>query len=209
MNIFLIVKVPSWTRDTHTSKKPYSYYRIIFEQPGDGTTIHELVLRLRIFHWILCLFGITTQFYTWLGNALTLRPARVILGAYNLFFFLVVLALELHLPWINIFLRTNLGILFLTSGRCVLLLLMGSLSIGQGSLPLVLVGLFTYTLAIYMIYLLCTFPAIDAAFANEGQTEEETRANTRKIKVTKYAWSSLTVPEERANLISSLTKTYV
>lgn len=139
---------------------------------------------------------------------MTLRPARVILGAYNLFFFLVVLALELHLPWINSFLRTNFGFLYLTQGRCVLLFLMGSLSLGQGSAPLALVGLFCFILTIYTMTLLCKFPALDAAFADEGR-EEAHSTSAKKGKVTKYSWSSLTVPEERVSLISSLTKTYI
>ncbi len=136
----------------------------------------------------------------------------MILGAYNLFFFLVLVGLELHIPWIDRFLKRNFGFLFVSTGRCILLFLMGTLSIGQGSLPMAIIGLCSNALGIYVLYLLYTFPAMDTAFANEGQEEDEdtnTIAKKAKAKVTKYAWSSLTVPEERASLLSSLTKTYI
>mmetsp|Transcript_1233 Transcript_1233/g.1750 ORF Transcript_1233/g.1750 Transcript_1233/m.1750 type:complete len:550 (-) Transcript_1233:96-1745(-) len=134
---------------------------------GSGTTVPELILQTRVVNLAFATVSLFFEGFTILGNALTLHPARMILGAYLSFFSLILILYEIHYAPISKFIRLYIGLIYSAYGRAFVLFIMGGMAIGQKSIFMDLIGFGYVCTSFYTVYLGWRYPMIDYFYQNE------------------------------------------
>ena len=161
--------------------------------PDGGDALNERVWKLQIVNLTTCVVAILLEIPAVLGHFLTLHPARAVLGAYLVIFSALLALYELHTPRISRTLHDNLGILVHPLGRSLYLLLLGGLCLGQGWLPLDVVGIVFWTTALQTLYCYVKFPQYrrvhDSDAADEHYGDEQDLWLAARTRATRYAWA--------------------
>mmetsp|Transcript_1322 Transcript_1322/g.3610 ORF Transcript_1322/g.3610 Transcript_1322/m.3610 type:complete len:302 (-) Transcript_1322:255-1160(-) len=152
---------------------------------GSGTTLPELVVRMRIINMTLCTFAILFEIPSFLSKAL-FNPPRAVLAGYLAFLAGLLCCFELHVPAIARFVRSNFGLLYSPMGRACFLFLMGGLCVGQGGILEIMLGGIMVANGFYTLYIPCKYPGFEKAHEELGRENIVSIAAKRAVG---YAWA--------------------
>eukprot|EP00568_Trieres_chinensis_P001484 CAMPEP_0183295174 /NCGR_PEP_ID=MMETSP0160_2-20130417/3229_1 /TAXON_ID=2839 ORGANISM="Odontella Sinensis, Strain Grunow 1884" /NCGR_SAMPLE_ID=MMETSP0160_2 /ASSEMBLY_ACC=CAM_ASM_000250 /LENGTH=230 /DNA_ID=CAMNT_0025456609 /DNA_START=123 /DNA_END=818 /DNA_ORIENTATION=- len=168
---------------------------------GGGTTLPELVFRMRVLNLALCTVALGLEVPTWL-TGIFLDPPKMVLSIYLAGFAGLLCCFELHIPAVGKFIRSNFGLLYSPGGRAAFLFLMGGLCLGQGRIWEYALGAILIMNGFYTLYITHRYPAYQQAFE---ENERQNIVDAVSKRTTCHSWADPTfwaTSEEQERLMA-------
>ena len=133
-------------------------------------SLRESLWKGQIINVVACSLAILLQIWDFIANVLFVRPAKTVLGLYLTLFSILLLCFETGLG--RDLVRQQFGLLHHPMGRSFILLQMGGLAIGQGSIVDIMLGSVFVGNGVYTMVTFCWYPAYRRRLAQDGGEEE-------------------------------------